>query len=149
MAAKLSCMNRCYHLAGILFMTAISLTACHKYELQTVSTYSFTNATGARITFDIYGSKADYNNNRNVTAKYYMEPGATQTISLNVLQTYWIDWYTSDYLFNNWAISDNGTTSFAPFPNPILRLPARMITSMSAAKQVIFPDQYCLTEMIF
>ena len=90
------------HYNALLRYYNVARLSCHKQEVKTESTYTFTNTTGQRIMFDLYGSKEDYSRNANRMHQYIIEPGTAQQIEFEALKTYWIDWYSADYSMNNW-----------------------------------------------
>ena len=90
----------------VLFLAVLSLSlaACSKrHDLQTVSTYKFTNTLKEQVKLDIFSSSNDYNNGGEIICSYQIEAGDTVSISLAALKTYWIDWYSKDYSFHNWG----------------------------------------------
>ena len=91
--------------AALCFATG--LISCHKHDIPTQSTYTFTNQIGKRVTFDLYNSEDDYYHNANRLQQYVIEPGASQKMVLDVARVYWVDWYSADYRYNNWATSFN------------------------------------------
>jgi hypothetical protein len=98
------------------------MTACSKRKgIQTVSVYSFTNTLNYPVTFDVYGSKEDYSNNANIISRHVMEAGSTVPISFDAPKTYWVDWYTADYSFNNWGPDTVTTGQGNSFNNPLPR----------------------------
>ena len=97
------------HFPGKLLFFAVALfhltglVSCRKPEIPTQSTYTFTNQTGSRITFDLYSDERDYYQNENRLQQYVIDAGASQNMVLDVARTYWVDWYSADYRYNNWA----------------------------------------------
>jgi hypothetical protein len=105
----------CQLLLGICALS-LGLASCKSPEVQTVSTYSINNATPYKVTLDIYPTKDDYLAYTNRSSQYFIEPGATLTLSLQALKTYWIDWYNANYTVNNWVDSTQSATDAMPKP---------------------------------
>ncbi len=90
-------------------MLAFSLLtgACKKhYVAPTQYPYTFINQSTVPLTLDLYGSEEDYNNNTARLERHTMAVGDTQVLIIDVGKTYWYDWYSSDYRYSNWAITD-------------------------------------------
>jgi hypothetical protein len=99
------------NLSLLVFGIAALLASCTKpHDLASESTYSFTNQTGKRVTFDLYPSKADYGMNTNRLERLVFEPNSTQKLKLRVGQEYWVDWYSDSYGYNNWELNSNNTS---------------------------------------
>ena len=96
---------------SLLALLAAGCTKTH--TINTESTYKFTNQTGRRVTFDLYPSKADYGNNTNRLQQLIFEPGSSHQLKLKVGESYWVDWYSDGYTFNNWDMSSTNL-SFKP-----------------------------------
>jgi hypothetical protein len=89
-----------------------------------VSRYTFSNPLSIPITLDVYGNKEDYSHNSNRIATYTIDPGAKVNVPLTAAQTCWIDWYSADYSWNNWATGRlyKGSDDETPFPLPMLKV---------------------------
>lgn len=70
------------------------------------------NQSGDTLTFDIYRSRDDYNNNRNVVSTYRLMPNEDKEIpSVQPNSKYYVDWYNDEYLVTNWIRNDVEFTS--------------------------------------
>jgi hypothetical protein len=97
--------SACY---GALCFLVLFMAACTKpHEQITESTYTFTNQTGQRVTLDLYPTKTDYGKNTNRLQRLVLGPDSSDKLKLNVGQSYWVDWYTDDYAYNNWNLNSN------------------------------------------
>src|SRR6478735_222670 len=99
-------------------LLTLTILGCSKPEgLKTQSIYKFTNTLNERVNFDLYDNREDYGNGGPILNSYQIEPGAAASIPLQALKTYWIDWYSANYSFNNWGDSvSNGYAQGSPGP---------------------------------
>jgi hypothetical protein len=119
-------MNR-LHYSGLsalfLSIAALAFCSCNKKDLiQSVSTYTFTNSLESDVTIDIYNNQSDYYNRKNALKTLTIPVGNTLPIEFESVRNYWLDWYTSDFLYNNWATSFDGTASLIGYPPPKLNI---------------------------
>jgi hypothetical protein len=106
-----------FHFLALALCLVAGLFSCKKHDIPTQSTYTFTNQTGRRISFDLYNSEEDYYHNANRMEQYNIEAGASQKMVLDVARVYWVDWYSADYRYNNWASAFNSVD-----PGPKLQI---------------------------
>ena len=105
-----------FPILGLLLLTAI-LPGCAKREgLKTQSTYAFTNQSGRQVTFDVYRTEEDYTEQQNRLHQYIIEPNASQPVVMDVGSICWIDWYSSDYSYNNWQSERSSYNRSSPPP---------------------------------
>ena len=92
---------------GTFFLLALFVTGCKRhYVAPTQYPYRFINHDTMPLILDLYGSQEDYANNVNRLQRHLMAVGDTQEVIIDVGRTYWYDWYSSDYRFSNWAVTD-------------------------------------------
>jgi hypothetical protein len=102
--------RRLFPLAALGLLITL-LHSCHKPEaIPRQSTYTFRNETGRSVTFDLYHTGEDYNNERNRLQQYLIPAGGDQKIVLNVGESYWIDWYDAGYGYHNWQSGFNNAS---------------------------------------
>lgn len=84
----------------------MTVAACRKKDKE--AEYNFTNHLPvATATVDIYSSKYDYDQQQNALYSFVVDANSTYRMALGSLkegQTYYIDWYTADYEYNNWVM---------------------------------------------
>lgn len=101
---------------SILFF---SFCACSKRERQqTISNYTFTNTLNEDVTVDFYNSMDDYQSLNNPLQTLKIPVGGSSTVELEALRTYWLDWYSQDFMFHNWSASEADKPSNISFPSP-------------------------------
>ena len=85
-----------------LIVCLLSQVACSKREeIARESTYTFNNKLEAHVNLDIYPTEKVYKSYTNRAGHYVINAGAKEQITLAVGKTYWIDWYSDDYSWNN------------------------------------------------
>ncbi len=94
-----------YSLGAIAAIVSVLVfTGCKKSGLDT-TTVSFVNQIGKEVTLSIYDSKNTYASNTGHVHKQLVAAGETARIPGDVFvdgRTYYMDWYTADYYYNNW-----------------------------------------------
>ena len=93
-----------YERASCFFLLLLITVGCKKNGDSNQTTYGFGNATGSPVTLDIYGSNADYVTNANALYRYKLDKGGYKDVLLTNGNSYYFDWYTDDYRYNNWSI---------------------------------------------
>src|SRR5690606_39256803 len=92
----------------VLFVVLAGLlpaTACRKKGKE--QEYTFVNHLFEDITLDIYYSKENYDQQSNKVSSLSITANSNYRMPLNSLEeghTYYIDWYTADFEYNNWVI---------------------------------------------
>jgi hypothetical protein len=104
---------------ALVLCGGLAMESCRKPEIQSQTLYTFNNKTGQRITLDLYGSKTDYGTDSNRLQRDILEPGSSAHATLDVLKTYWIDWYNEDYSINNLQRAANAATPWPELATPI------------------------------
>lgn len=67
--------------------------------------YNFTNNINKVVTLDIYTSADDYTTNTNLMLRKTLQPNQTTTLPASTFKsggTYYMDYYTDDFAYNNW-----------------------------------------------
>lgn len=117
-------MNTCARLlfcAILLFLIA----SCRKHEQAITSTYTFVNNVPERVTLDMYGSEDDYNMQQHCLSRDTIDVGGKLPKTLEVLRTYWVDWHSDGYSYNNWRSLPERSVSDNPRPLPQLTIADR------------------------
>lgn len=90
----------------VWFVTAafIMLSACNKQDT-THYHGKIKNALSARVNLNFYKTKEDYNNSTNPVLTTTIAPQESFDIPADWTggDTYYLDWYTDDYLYSNWG----------------------------------------------
>ncbi len=117
----MSCAISSFRFQLLLTIVAMAaLPACKKHEgIQKESTYTFLNRTGRPVTMDLYGTRADYDQNSNRLMQHAIPPDSAVKLKLEVAREYWLDWYSQGYEYNNWEPVFSGA-----FPMPQLSIAA-------------------------
>lgn len=104
MVMKLKLMPIVPRMVSLGLALCLLATACRKGTKDDTEV-TFVNRISRDVTVDIYGSQEDYKNNSNRILRRTLsasgkigEPGTTFTAG----KTYYMDWYTDDYAYNNW-----------------------------------------------
>lgn len=95
-------MNKYQGILSALLVYFTLLTGCKK---DTVRDYSITNNINKVVTLDIYTSAVDYANNSNLVMRKTLQPNETTTLAASTFKsgsTYYMDYYTDDFGYNNW-----------------------------------------------
>ncbi|RYZ55774.1 MAG: hypothetical protein EOP49_02140 [Sphingobacteriales bacterium] len=88
------------------------LAGCKKEENSTpTERYDFVNYTGKLLTMDFYKTRSDYNLGQKLLKRILVDSAAS--IDLEPGVTYYLDWYSEDYLTSNWQ---NGKTEGETLP---------------------------------
>lgn len=88
-----------------------------------VRNYIIANNLTATVRVNIYKKIADYNTNSNLFMTCHLPPGTVYKISFNSLDTtatYYVDWYSDDYLSTNWLVFANTPSTITPRSNDTL-----------------------------
>ena len=99
--------------AFLLAAALLTLAGCKKYSLEKETVQHFSTTYNEPITVDLYQSRDDYANSRNVWKRLTVQAGQPQSVSMEIGRKYWIDWYNADYTLTNW-LSETG--AFPPQP---------------------------------
>jgi hypothetical protein len=101
-------MQRFYILFFVLALTCLFLDSCRKKEKDNTEV-TFVNSVNAQVTLDIYKNATDYSNAAPVMLRKSLQPNESTILPGSTFaagQTYYMDWYTDDYRYNNW-FNDN------------------------------------------
>jgi len=96
-------MNKYKGVLLALFAFLAIVTGCKKND--TTRDYNFTNNINKVVTLDIYTSAEDYAHNTNVMLRKTLQPNETTTLAASTFKsgsTYYMDYYTDDFVYNNW-----------------------------------------------
>lgn len=88
-----------------------------------VRNYIIANNLSATVRVNIYKKIADYNTNSNLFMTCHLPPGTVYRISFNSLDTaatYYVDWYSDDYLSTNWLTFASTPATMTPRGNDTL-----------------------------
>ncbi len=124
-------MNRIGSLFVLVFFVAIA--ACNKTP-RTGSTKFTTSDTFVRIInsrpielrFDVYKSKEDASNNRNVYFSCMVPGNGEYDVPVRVMDTsgtYYYDFYSADYTYTNWAMTYSNEVKFGQFGQLRFQIP--------------------------
>jgi hypothetical protein len=85
--------------------------------------YVIANNLATTIRVNIYKKIADYNTNSNLFATCHLPPGSVYKIafsSLDTTATYYVDWFSDDYLSTNWLTFAGAPSTMTPRSNDTL-----------------------------
>lgn len=97
-------MYRSRILLSALLLSAVAIGGCKKEE-KDLSEITLTNNLSEKVTMDVYASFEDYAGNKSPLMRKTLEAGGNTVLpggTLNDGTTYYMDWYTDDYFYNNW-----------------------------------------------
>lgn len=106
----------------IVSIALFCIISCKKSPIQTApeTNFAFVNTLNESVNVVIYKTPNDYNNNTNVLMQGVAAANGTYVAEkLKVDTTYYVDWYTNDFSYNNWynqsgSIDSYLTTVFMP-----------------------------------
>lgn len=91
-------------LALSLLVLTVILSGCKKEELD-ITSITIVNRLDVPVTLDLYASESDYTGNTNLIERYVIAANDNLKIPENAYEegkTYFMDWYSEDYYYNNW-----------------------------------------------
>ncbi len=94
-----------YLFCFFLLLPFLSLTGCHETPSNQGFEYNFENLTDKAINVKIYNTQSDYNTGTNAFLSGRMEVRGYYTVPMDKFvegRTYYVDWYSDDYLYSNW-----------------------------------------------
>ncbi len=129
-------MRKLLHLSVVSAMAVFSFSSCKKDEQEELN---FVNRAPQEVTFDVYGSMADYMKGEAPVLRKVIAPNDKLLLPSSTLaegKTYYIDWYNEDHTLNNWFNDEyaNGVTSVAFTPRAGARVYYTSDGTKSAAK---------------
>ncbi len=108
------------HLPFIATILYALISSCSKSQTQqtfqptprVITEYQFENTTDRPLTFDIYQTRSDYNNDSNVYINFIVPAHTRHAISVDSIKentVYFVDWYDSSFTYTNWGFRDSFT----------------------------------------